>query len=143
MFFEIKWKVIDMSQPLKKVNSNINNPYEGYELQTTTSAKPKEVNTPIEQFRNFVHKSMEEGLKKYGVKVENQPIIKINEKTNKKVVTLFSGYLFIEDSYHETRKAIFEFSIPQLYFKGIGENFVKRVCYDKTGTIKDAFSQGQ
>ena len=87
--------------------------------------------------------SMEEGLKKYGVKVENQPIIKINEKTNKKVVTLFSGYLFIEDGYHETRKAIFEFSIPQLYFKGIGENIIKRVCDDKTGTIKEAFSQGQ
>tara|TARA_R100000808_G_C2087979_1_gene109423 strand:+ start:218 stop:625 length:408 start_codon:yes stop_codon:yes gene_type:complete len=133
-----------MGQPLKKaVTVNKSNPYDGYETQTTTNAKSKEINTPIEQFRKHVHEAMEQGLEKFGVKVENQPIIKINEKTNKKVVTLFSGFLFIEDGYHETRKAIYEFSIPQLYFKGIGENIIKRVVDEKSGTIKETISQGQ
>ena len=96
-----------MGQPLKKtIAVNKSNPYDGYETQTTTSAKSKEINTPIEQFRKHVHEAMEQGLEKFGVKVENQPIIKINEKTNKKVVTLFSGFLFIEDGYHETHQKV-------------------------------------
>ena len=82
---------------------------------------------------------MEEGIKLFGVKVENQAIIKTSNKNGKKTqkTTLYSGYCFIEESTHETRGKEFDFCIPQLYVRGSGNNVIKRVCNEEKQIVED------
>ena len=129
-----------MSQPQLKQVSKTNNPYDGYELKATTQKKAQEPNTPQEKYKAYVHKAMEEASKKYGVRVENQAL-RTFDRNGKMTVSLFSGYIFIENEYHERHKAIYRFSMPTLYFKGMGEDTTKRVCNPKTGTIQETHSQ--
>ena len=112
------------------------NPYAKYQTQTTNKA-PKQLNTNIQKYRAFVHKAMEEGIVKYGVKVENQHINKVNDKKETCKTTLFSGYCFIEETTHEERGKEFEFVLPQLYCRGSGNNVIKRVCDEEKQIVED------
>ena len=128
-----------MSDSNKQVKQIIKpaDPYEQYETASKTPQTKGEPNTPIEQYRSYVHKHMELGVKKFGVKVENQGIHKCNDKTNTMKTTLFSGYCFVKDMKHETRGKVYEFIIPSLYMKGCGDNHTKRVVNEETQRIVD------
>lgn len=121
---------------LKQIEAN--NPYAEYESVTTTKAI-KSPSSNREKYKAYVHKAMEEGIKKFGVKVENQKIFKTSNKNGKKTrkTTLFSGYCFIEETTHEEKGKEFEFCIPQLYVRGSGNNVIKRVCNEEKQIVED------
>ena len=70
-------KQLTKSEMMKLIEES--NPYAEYETTTTTKAI-KNPSSNREKYKAYVHKAMEEGIKKFGVKVENQAIIKTSNK---------------------------------------------------------------
>ena len=129
-------KQLTKSEMMKLIEES--NPYTEYESVTTTKTT-KTPSTNQQKYVAHVHKAMEEGERLFGVKVENQHIIKTNNKNGKKTqkTTLFSGYCFINESTHEERGKEFDFCIPQLYLRGSGNNVIKRVCNEEKQIVED------
>ena len=125
-------KVVDSTKtaPIPYVD-----PYAEYEQVTKTTQVKKTINTNIEKYRQFVKDAMLEGIKKYGVKVENQPIIKRNDKKKISTTTIYNDYCFVEEFTHETKGKLYEFIIPSLYMKGCGDNNIKHVCNEETQRV--------
>ena len=135
-------KIIKQVEEVEEVvQVQASNPYAQYETTTTTTKTKSAPNSPIEKYRAYVHKHMAIGEKEFGVKVENQPIHKCNDKTNKVKTQLFSGYCFIKDINHEVRGKVYEFIIPSLYMQGCGDNTLKRVCNEETQRVIETDSQ--
>lgn len=119
----------------KTAQASYVDPYAEYKQVTKTTQVKKTINTNIEKYRQFVKDAMLEGIKKYGVKVENQQIIKRNDKKKISTTTLYSGYCFVEEFTHETKSKLYEFIIPSLYMKGCGDNNIKHVCNEETQRV--------
>ena len=115
-------------------------PYAGYETTNTTTRTKADPTTPIGQYRAYVQKHMELGVKKFGVQVEEQDIHKCNDKRNTRTTRHFSGHCFIKNI-TVLRKGkeykVYEFIIPSLYMKGCGDNDTKRVVNEETQRIED------
>lgn len=126
---------------VEQVQETTSNPYGGYETVSKTTQVKTLPNSNLEKYRKHVQDAMLEGIKKYGVKVESQPIHKCND-TKKTIKTqLFSGYCFIKEFKHELRGKVYEFILPSLYMKGCGDNNIKRVCDEETQRVIETDSQ--
>ena len=119
----------------------VNNPYGDYKTQAKTTQVKTEPNSNLEKYRRHVQDAMLEGIKKYGVKVENQPIHKCNDIKKTIKTNIFSGHCFIKEIKHESRGKVFEFILPSLYMKGCGDNNIKRVCNEETQRVIETDSQ--
>ena len=131
-------KIIKQVEEVKEVNSN---PYGGYETLTKTTQVKTAPNSNLEKYRKHVQDAMLEGIKKYGVKVENQPIHKCNDTKKTIKTNIFSGHCFIKEIKHELRGKVYEFILPSLYMKGCGDNNIKRVCNEETQRVIETDSQ--
>ena len=134
-------KIVEQAKEEQAEEVVASNPYGDYETVAKTTQIKTLPNSNLEKYRKHVQDAMLEGIKKFGVKVENQPIHKCND-TKKTIKTqLFSGYCFIREFKHEMRGKVYEFILPSLYMKGCGDNTIKRVCDNKTQRVIETDSQ--
>ena len=96
--------------------------YDQFETVEIKQTKTKaQAITNIDKYKEFVRKAMDEGLEKYGTKLEMTKAYKINN--GKKKEQYLNGYYLIQE--HEKNgnmRKHFTFHEPKLYQETQGEN---------------------
>ena len=99
-------KQLTKSEMMKLIEES--NPYADYESTTTTKAI-KSPSTNQQKYIAHVHKAMEEGERLFGVKVENQQIIKTERKHKRLLCLVVIVLLMKAHTKNEAKSLIFVF----------------------------------